>query len=262
LISSLKSRRRIMATFMIYPIFMGRFNNYDISCQIQFASGQHRYISFGCILLKNNQTGEYTLLDTGYATPEEILQYDLPYKNYLNGDRTYTLVEELSKLGVKPVDIKRIGITHLHQDHCWNLQLFPNVPIYVQKEEIHRASTPRLIEYKSYQRIPGECCPAWTRGIKNFIPMTGDYEIESGLKALYTPGHTKGSQSFLIDTEVGQYIYTGDQHMCTENVVDDALTGWYNSVDDWYESQTKIKATGAHILGTHMNETYSASFYG
>lgn len=251
-----------MSTFKIFPIFLGKFNHYDISCQIQFASGQHRYISFGCMLLKNNQTGEYTLLDTGYATPEEILKYDLPYKIYLEGERTYTLVEELEKLGARAEDVKQIGITHLHQDHCWNLQLFPDTPIYVQKEEIHRASTPRLIERKSYQQLPYKNCPAWIRGIQNFIPKTGDYEIEPGLKAFYTPGHTKGSQSFLIDTEDGRYIYTGDQHMCMENVVDDALIGWYNSVDDWYESQEKIKALDAHILGSHMNETYSQNYYG
>lgn len=252
-----------MATFKIIPIFLGKYNDFDISLQIEFASGQHRFISYGCLALINNDNGEITLLDTGFASKEEIEKYDLPWKCYFHSDRFYELKEELEKAGIRPEDVKQIGITHLHQDHCWNLDLFrDNVPIYVQKRELERAENPLKVERRSYQKIDAPCCPAWERGRDRFFVVDGDYEIEPGLKILFTPGHTYGSQSFLIDTEKGQYIYTGDQHMCMENVTDDAVIGWYNSLEDWYNSQEKIKATEAHILGTHMNETYESTCYG
>ena len=39
------------------------------------------------------------------------------------------------QLGVKPADIKGMAISHTHPDHIGNVELFPQVMLYVQKAE-------------------------------------------------------------------------------------------------------------------------------
>ena len=49
--------------------------------------------------------------------------------------RSKTLAGQLEQLGVKPSDIKGIGISHTHPDHIGNVELFPQTMLYVQKAE-------------------------------------------------------------------------------------------------------------------------------
>ena len=49
--------------------------------------------------------------------------------------RTKTLAGQLGELGVKPADVKAMAISHTHPDHIGNVELFPQVMLYVQKAE-------------------------------------------------------------------------------------------------------------------------------
>ena len=250
-----------MAKYTIYPLLMG-FNEFDISFFILKASGSRRKMSLGCILLKDNETGELTLLDTAFPTREQVIENDLPYNYVLEAEGYKTLPEALAEVGAEPGDISRICLSHLHSDHAWNLELFrKDIPIYVQKRELEHAINPYPIEKKSYQIIDRPMCPGWIRGLTRFVVIDGDYQITPGLKALLTPGHTVGSQSFLIDTEKGQYIYVGDHCYAEENWKENIPTGWFYAQDMWFDSMDKIRATGAEILSVHCTSTFDQKVY-
>ena len=53
----------------------------------------------------------------------------------LHVKRPKTLAGQLDELGVKPADIKAMAISHTHPDHIGNVELFPQVMLYVQKAE-------------------------------------------------------------------------------------------------------------------------------
>ena len=246
------------------------YTHEDVSFVIgKHEPGQPWTLSLGCILLQNNQTGAWTLLDTGYAPKADVLRDHLPYSYILALEDPYpvTLPEALASYGVKPEDISQIGISHLHQDHAWNLELFrKDIPIYVQQKEVAHAASCRNVERKSYcmfdTDLPGY--PHWMRRRTQFTMRDGDYEIEPGLRAIFTPGHTPGSQSFVIDTEEGPYVYVGDLYYAEQNWQEPGghILGWYNSMEDWYHSHDRVMATGAKVLSVHCPSTFDRKCYG
>ncbi len=251
-----------MAKFKIIPVRLGHSENDASFTVAKKPIGSKIYhFGHGCIVLKNNETGEVSLVDTSMAHWTEAEANDLPYRS--NVEKGPTLAEGLATVGVKPEDVKKIFITHLHQDHCWNLGIFPkNTPIYVQRKELTHAVAPYPPERKSYSLIDRPGCPCWATFIPQFVVVDGDYEVEPGLKILFTPGHTCGSQSVLVDTEKGQYICVGDLYYTEENYESDAVTGWYFSLEDWYNSHEKVKATGATPLSIHMISIFDHESYG
>jgi N-acyl homoserine lactone hydrolase len=49
--------------------------------------------------------------------------------------RSKTLAAQLEEIGVKPSDIKLVGISHTHPDHIGNVELFPQSTLLVQARE-------------------------------------------------------------------------------------------------------------------------------
>ena len=49
---------------------------------------------------------------------------------------------QLNGAGVDPADIRDVIFTHLHWDHCSNVNLFPNARFTVQDEELRYAVSP------------------------------------------------------------------------------------------------------------------------
>lgn len=255
-----------MSTFKIYPLYLGRSPEFDLSGIVaKKKPGEKGYMTHGCLLLENNQTGEFTLLDCGTPSAEEVAQ-GAPY-HYNADPNAPSFTQALRQHGITPADIHQAAVSHLHSDHCWNAPLLrKDAPIYVQSKEIQHAVTAKKPELWSYTMIDYPACPRWAQVLLQLRPIDGDWEIEPGLRAILTPGHTYGSQSFLIDTEDGPYIYVGDLYYCEENWKTDSMIAWYSSIDEWYQSHAKIqaliRATGAKILSIHNPATFDHTVYG
>jgi N-acyl homoserine lactone hydrolase len=91
-------------------------------------------VSDNCYLI-HHQRGWF-LWDTGLpdslaATPDGVTAAN----GAMHVKRTKTLAAQLDELGVKPADIKGMAISHTHPDHIGNVELFPQVMLYVQKAE-------------------------------------------------------------------------------------------------------------------------------
>ena len=88
-----------------------------------------------CYLIKHAKG--WFLWDTGIpdavaAMPNGLVPVD---PKAVTWRRPKTLASQLEQIGVKPADIKAMGISHTHPDHIGNVEMFPQATLYVQKAE-------------------------------------------------------------------------------------------------------------------------------
>ena len=207
--------------------------------------------------------GENILIDTG-SLPNEINPPERAEYTSLEGYRP--VKEVIEEQGIKCSDITRIIYTHLHYDHCWNLELFPkDIPIYIQGREMEYAMNPIPWDERIYSFLPGSDVPPWLFALGRIVRVDGDKEILPGIKLLLTPGHSKGSQSVLIDTKEGKYLCTGDFLPRIESYEKQIPNGIINNLYEWTESYNKVHdlVDGSDkILPCHEHLVLNRKVYG
>jgi N-acyl homoserine lactone hydrolase len=101
------------------------------------------------------------------------------------------------------VDLASIDVvvnTHLHFDHCGGNHLFAGKPVYVQRQELEDARTEVDYTIREWVVAPGV----------EYVPVDGPHELLPGLRLLPTPGHTRGSQVVVVETDEGPVVIAGD----------------------------------------------------
>jgi N-acyl homoserine lactone hydrolase len=140
----------------------------------------------------------------------------------------------LADIGVKTGDIEILVVSHLHVDHGWNLDVFPDAQLIVQRQEIIAAIDPtphlrfvnnRIINVKVVSR----------KKPKQLRIIDGDKEIAEGLTIIKTPGHTSGGQTLIVQTEKGKVA------LCGQNP-----TGYAN----WFPADPRL---GQESAATYLN---------
>ncbi len=163
--------------------------------------------------------------------------------------------DALSKVELKPEEIGIVIHTHLMYDHCANSKKLPNARFVVQKKEIEFAYDPHPILAGTYQRELFE-------GL-NFDVIEGDGELIPGIRILFTPGHTPGTQSVAVETAAGLAVITG--FCCVEeNFQPKDIGAWNTSrpaevippgihtdVMQSYESALRVKEMADIIIPMH-----------
>jgi N-acyl homoserine lactone hydrolase len=157
----------------------------------------------------------YVLFDTG-LNPEGI---NNPKKAW--GEKASLIVQfkkendirnKLKELGLKTNDIKYVVNSHLHYDHTGGNKFFQKSKFFVQKAEYRFAHFPD--EFASHAYLKNHFDLPF-----NYFLIEGDYELLPGLFIIFTPGHTPGSQSLLVELpNTGKVILTGDAIYCQENI--------------------------------------------
>lgn len=109
--------------------------------------------------------------------------------------------EALARVGLVPREIGTVVHTHVMYDHCANSKYLPKARFVVQKKELEFAFDPHPLLAGAYQRELFE-------GL-NFEVVDGDKELLPGIRLLFTPGHTPGTQSVAVETDAGLAVITG-----------------------------------------------------
>ncbi len=118
------------------------------------------------------------------------------------------LENQLALVGVKPEDIKKVVISHMHLDHAGGLHLFPHADIYVPKEDFEMAQVqvhknPNPLTHGGYVKADCEV-------EANYILVDKDTEIAKGVTLLSLPGHTPNLLGILLEADENTYILPQD----------------------------------------------------
>jgi N-acyl homoserine lactone hydrolase len=145
----------------------------------------------------------WLLLDTGFNVPlarDPFLNRRFHGRNHdirceLLPDPRDSLEVAFQTAGINPDDIGTVALSHLHNDHAGGLRWFAErCPVHAQRREL------------AYGLSTGPDGPQE----HGFFPIDyddpridwrladGDTTIAGGVRALATPGHTPGHQSFVI----------------------------------------------------------------
>jgi N-acyl homoserine lactone hydrolase len=168
-------------------------------------------ISDNCYLIHHSDG--YFLWDTGISDavasmPDGWLPTNNPATD-IHWTRAKTLESQLAAIGVKPSDIRFIGISHTHPDHIGNVELFPQVPILIQKAEYDYYFAPGK---EGILKPPADAKPTFLKDhpaklVQEDLDVFGDGSV----MIIYTPGHTPGHQSCLVHLpKTGWVLMSGD----------------------------------------------------
>jgi N-acyl homoserine lactone hydrolase len=127
------------------------------------------------------------LVDTGMLVSHpEIVDFD-PH---------FTPLDSL----VDPSSVALAINTHLHFDHCGGNRLFTGRPIHVQRVELADARSEEDYTIPEWVDFPGA----------TYEELDGETQLVDGVRVIVTPGHTRGHQAVVVDTDDGPVVIGGD----------------------------------------------------
>lgn len=178
-----------------------------------------------------------------------------------------SLVQALADRGVAPADIDYIVATHLHFDHAWNLDLFPQACVIVQRDEVFHAIDPVPTQRIYYMRETLVSLLSRKRSSALRL-VDGDFDLLPGIRILKVPGHTPGMQVPVVTTTRGavglvsdlgdhyRYWYPADPRATDKPMrflADSFLPGPIRSESErtWIDSMTRVRAVADIVVPAH-----------
>lgn len=149
---------------------------------------------------------------------------------------TGQLAENMKAAGIDQSKLDAIVITHFHPDHIYglmtkeNAQIYANTEIIVPEAEYKYWSDPAVIEKLPEarrgiaQRVQASM-PNW----KNLKPTAADKDVQSGVRAVSTNGHSPGHTSYLLGSGSTQLFVLGD--VTSIPAINLHNPGWHVSFD-------------------------------
>lgn len=219
-------------------------------------------ISFGLYGIKmKSETGKMTPTATRWINQEEVPKkvkigvvqdgfvnfYIIPIDNgYLAidaGKNTANIKQELHKLNVDAAEIKVVLLTHTDSDHTAGLKLFKNARIYISnlEEQMVNGKTNRAFIFKNQLNYPYQLL------IDGQELQFGDIRIQG----ILTPGHTPGSMSYLVNSEM---LFVGDTMSLLNGSA--ALFNNFFNMDSKTEAQSLKKISKM----TNINYIFTAHY--
>jgi len=108
-----------------------------------------------------------------------------------------SVVDALNEIGLVPDDVRAIVVSHLHFDHCGQLNSF-SAPVFMQRVEYELAKEDGYTVFE------------WADIEESRLRLIdGDATIAPGVRTLSTPGHTPGHQSLVIETRESRVVLAG-----------------------------------------------------
>ena len=184
-------------------------------------------VTDSCYLIRHG--GQAMLWDTGLpaATKSKPMEQD-----NMTASIDRTVVDQLAQLGVKPADIRVVGISHMHGDHTGQARDFPQARLVIGKED--------------FEQTAGKDDPftAWRGGGKPVTAEDSDIDIfgDGDVVTLFMPGHTPGHHALLVKLKSGDVLLTGDLYHTTIARQKRAVPGFNTSRDQTLASMDKFEA--------------------
>ncbi len=128
--------------------------------------------------------------------------------------------EAVRMAGFDPATIDDVIISHMHYDHCGDLNGFPRARLHIQDQEMEYA-TGRFMSHAP-MRMPYSVDYVCTlvRAVydERVVFVDGDREIAPGISVHHIGGHTKGLQSVRVWTRKGWLVLASDAIHFYDNI--------------------------------------------
>jgi 4-pyridoxolactonase len=148
------------------------------------------------------------LIDTGfdYDHVMKVLPFEKPQQT-----KDQTIPGALALLGLTPADVDVVINSHFHFDHVGGNKFFPHAKKICHRTEIAQAADCQPFEHLGYSDLSfsaeaaaarnasAQLLPGTTPENSRFETIDGDAEIAKGVRLLFTPGHTIGHYSLLVE---------------------------------------------------------------
>jgi glyoxylase-like metal-dependent hydrolase (beta-lactamase superfamily II) len=159
------------------------------------------------------------------------------------------LLQALGRARVDRAEIDAVFLSHLHFDHCQNIDLFPHAKFFVSKGEWDYAAAP----HKNDLFMP------W--GIREQLEkydltlIEGHGAIVSGVEFFPAPGHTPGCYALELQTaESGRVIIAGDAIKYPKEAFTRTCDGCFDTIEAWTASADLILDQADRIVPGHFPE--------
>ena len=176
-------------------------------------------------------------------SPGGLLLFDTGH--YVNRS---LLLAGLARHGVEPADVKTVFLSHLHFDHCLNIDLFPTAAVYVSRAEWDYAAAPN----------PKDLFIPWMIREKleeyDLNLIEGEGSLCEGIRYFPTPGHTPGSYSLVLETETGPAVLAGDAVKYVKEILTGVSDMPFGTVEDSRKSISRVTDLAERIVPGHFPE--------
>ena len=180
-----------MSNYVIRPIPLCK--GVRNKSQLTYHHGLGEEIEICCYVWYIQGTEPKVVVDTGTSADWYHTQ-GVPQQEHIQN-----IEEGFGKFEIKPEDIDIVILTHLHADHIEQARKFSHAKMFVQKKELEAIEHPAMAS---------EYVNSLFNGL-HFTVIEGDEQIMSGIRVIFTPGHTPGTQSVAVETTGGVAVISG-----------------------------------------------------
>ena len=189
---------------------------------------------FSCYLIKHGD--DYMVWDTGFAADSGATAPKV------------ALLEQIGKAGVKPGQVKFVGISHHHGDHLGGAAAFPNATLLIGKGDWDLLTSPSPPTGANLAAVKH-----WISGGGKVEPVALDKDVfgDGTVLMLATPGHTPGHHSLLVKlAQMGPVLLSGDAAHFRENYEASGVPSFNFDRAQTLASLDRIRKILANVKGT------------
>jgi N-acyl homoserine lactone hydrolase len=169
------------------------------------SKGKQAHLVNPCFLIRHPK-GDL-LWDLGYQQELTEQKNGVVFFRHFHKKMQKKLSDQLGKIGLRPDDIELISVSHQHEDHIGNANLFSNAHWIVQETEHTQMFSEESKSEEAYFNLYAKLASAKTTLFKTHFDVFGDNSVV----IKWMPGHTAGSTALLIRLDnVGTVLLTGD----------------------------------------------------
>ena len=168
-----------------------------------------KHLVGSCYLIRHGD--DYMLWDSGI--PAAIAEHPLSTPQ-LSATLRATIPAQLARLGVRPEQIGRVGISHYHFDHTGQAASFPHARLLIGAGDIAAMRSRPAGDQSRAAFTP------WLDGGAPVTEAQGDLDVfeDGSVVMIALPGHTPGHHGLLVRLASGPVLLSGDTYHFAEQV--------------------------------------------